>query len=239
MWRRWMLSRQSPVGSVRSASRTAELLQQVLSQTPKFEDCKLLESFGIPSGPTSVFQVLQGPQLLGQENQDPWSNLRMFSTSLIPINNHGPQIISLGAFLYFHYFTQSKLQPRCMKMHKVSELRLLFNLTHQKKDCKLHDLPKFCPRLSVVLYGYISCIHFVLYTCFCSLKGEKGNKGRHKKAICPSSSNLYICKNVSDYRDRVWTKLSLILVRYIGNWHLLSTHMRVTLIDQIRFQSEG
>ena len=95
MWRRWMLSRQSPVGSVRSASRTAELLQQVLSQTPKFEDCKLLESLGIPSGPTSVLQVLKGPQLLGQENQDAWSNLWMFSASLIPINNHGPKIISL------------------------------------------------------------------------------------------------------------------------------------------------
>ena len=95
MWGRWKLSRQSPVGSVRSASRTAEHLQQVLSLTLKFEDCKVLVSLGILSGPTSVLQVLQGPQLLGQENQDSWLNLRKLCENLILINNHGPQIISL------------------------------------------------------------------------------------------------------------------------------------------------
>ena len=51
---------------------------------------------------------------------------------------------------------------------------------------------------------------------FCTLvfavsKGKRAIKEDTKKVICSSSSN------VLDYRDRVWAKIFLILVRYIDN----------------------
>ena len=102
----------------------------------------------------------------------------------------------------------------------LCELKLLFfYLTHQKK------ITWYMP--TQILSQCISCFKCkdisAASTLFCTLvfavsKGKRAIKEDTKKVICSSSSN------VLDYRDRVWAKIFLILVRYIGNWwHLLSS----------------
>ena len=80
----------------------------------------------------------------------------------------------------------------------------------------LHAIPKFFPSVSVVLHVRIYQLHPL---DFAVSKGKRAIKEDTKKVICSSSSNVLDYRN----RHRVWAKLSSILVRYIGNWHLLSS----------------